>query len=288
MKLGLHRLEYVSKALRCLPAELPGKTRLAKKLLGSCLQAKDIKVVGRDGITFVIPSLREPVGFYLLIDGIYEVTTVSFVLKQLKPGAVFIDVGANIGVFTLPAARKIGPAGRVVAIEPSPRAFSYLQQNVALNELSNVHLFQCVATECDGRTMPFYEAPIDHFGMGSLGTQFHTNPILVQARTLDQILSAQKIEYVDVIKVDVEGFEAAVFRGAEKLLTSTKPPIVVFEFCEQVGAAQRVLKDYGYSIWSLKELKRGMPPLKDEVTSGFAMLVACKAPVQAIEHSRWK
>ncbi|MGH9878810.1 MAG: FkbM family methyltransferase [Nitrososphaerales archaeon] len=244
-------------------------------------------VNGRDGITFLVPSLRESIGFYLLVDGVYEAKASNFVLERLKPGMVFIDIGANIGVFTLPAARKVGPTGCVIAIEPSPRVFPSLEQNLALNGLSNVRLIQCAAFNSDNQTVPFYEAPVDQFGMGSLGAQFDANPIPVLTHTLDYILSEQMIEQVDVIKVDVEGFEAAVFQGAEKILTGNKPPIVVFEFCDwaegrvpggQRGAAQKALKDWGYRIWRLEDLLHGKPPLEDILTIGFETLVAIKKP----------
>lgn len=242
-------------------------------------------VNGRDGTTFLVPSLREPIGFYLLVDGVYELKATNFVLEHLKPGSVFIDIGANIGVFTIPAALKVGPTGCVVAIEPSPRVFPFLQQNLSFNGLSNVRSIQCAAFNFDKQTVPFYEAPVDQFGMGSLGAQFDVNPIPVLTHTLDYILSEQMIRQVDLIKVDVEGFEAAVFQGAEKLLTGNKPPIVVFEFCDwaegrvpegRIGNAQRTLKDWGYRIWRLDDLLRGNRPLVDVLTSGFETLVAMK------------
>ena len=196
-----------------------------------------------------------------MIDGVYEVQAVDFVLERLKPSATFIDVGANIGVFTLPAARRIGRSGRVIAIEPSPLVFPYLERNIVLNGLSNVRLVQCAAHDRDGETVPFYEAPVEHFGMGSLGAQFHNSPVPVLCRTLDHILNEQQIEKVDVMKVDVEGFEAAVFEGATKLLAGDKAPVILFEFCDwaenrrpggSVGDAQRLLRRWGYRIWRLK------------------------------------
>jgi hypothetical protein len=62
---------------------MPGKTRLAKRLLGSSIQARDIMINGRDGITFLVPSLREPIGFYLLVDGVYEPKAINFMLEHL-------------------------------------------------------------------------------------------------------------------------------------------------------------------------------------------------------------
>jgi SAM-dependent methyltransferase len=166
------RLKYITKGLRWLPAGTAGKTRLARRLLGSTLQTTDVSINARGGATFITPSLAEPIAFHLLVDGVYEPTALDFVLNRLTSAAVFFDVGANIGVFTLPAAQKVGAAGRVVAIEPSPRVFPYLQRNVHENTLLNVDLIQCAAIDVKSSEVAFYEAPADHFGMGSMGAQF--------------------------------------------------------------------------------------------------------------------
>jgi len=285
MNVNAVRLKLASEILRRFPPEMPGKTRMARRLLGSSILAKDVKIRSRRGIEFVTPSIQEPVGFYLLINGVYEADALEFILDLLEPGGVFIDVGANIGSFTLPVARHLGASGRVIAIESSPKVFPYLRQNVALNALTNVSLIQCAASENDRLEAPFYEAPIDNFGMGSLGAQFHDAPISVMTRTLDSILEERQIERVNLIKVDVEGFEVAVFRGAEKLLTGDDSPIIIFEFCDwaeervpggQIGDAQRLLEEWGYSIWRLKDKMTGKLPLTQTMTTGYEMLVAAK------------
>jgi FkbM family methyltransferase len=279
------RLNLVSEILRRFPPEMPGKARLARRLLGSSISAKDVKIRSRRGIEFVTPSIQEPVGFYLLINGVYEADAIDFILDFLEPGAVFIDVGANIGSFTLPVARHLGADGRVIAIESSPKVFSYLQRNVTLNALTNITLAQCAAADTDRLEAPFYEAPLDNFGMGSLGAQFHDSPISVTTRTLDSILEEQRIGRVNLIKVDVEGFEVAVFRGAKKLLTGDNPPTILFEFCDwaeervpggQIGDAQRLLEEWGYSIWRIEDKIAGKPPLTQTMMTGYDMLVAAK------------
>ena len=121
--------------------------------------------------------------------------------------------------------------------------------------------------------------------MGSLGAQFHNEPVPVLCRTLDHVLKEQGIERVDVIKVDVEGVEAAVFEGAKELLTGEHPPVIVFEFCDwaenrvvggRAGDAQRLLMSWGYRIWRLADIVKGWPPLVNVLTTGFEMLVATK------------
>lgn len=291
MNINTYRLKYIPEILRWFPPEMRGKARLARTLLGPSLSARDVRISGRRGIEFIAPSLQESVGFHLLIDGVYESELLGFMLGKLQPergkaaGAVFIDVGANIGSFTLPVAKSLGAGGRVIAIESSPTIFPYLKRNVELNGLSNISLKQCAASDTDLQEVPFYEAPIESFGMGSLGAQFNGNPIPVITRTLDSILSEHGVDRVDLIKVDVEGFEMGVFKGAEKLLHSPGAPLIVFEFCDwaedrvpggQRGNAQRVLKDYGYSIWKLHDFLRGDRPLEDVLTAGFETLVAIK------------
>src|SRR5262249_39054873 len=138
--------------------------------------------------------------------------------------------------------------------------------------------------DCATGPIAFYEAPIAKFGMGALAPQFDASPTMVDVMTLDNLLSDQGIARVDALKVDVEGFEAAVFRGAERVLTGPRPPIVVFEFCDWaerrargtcVGDAQRLIRDYGFTVSRLRDFG-AKAPLCDLLLEGSEMLVACK------------
>jgi FkbM family methyltransferase len=267
-----------------IPAGLRGKTRLAKALLHSQLAAQDVELKDRYGCSFVVPSLREPIGFHLLIDGDYENDALSFILARLDAGSVFVDVGANIGVFALPVAKKVGPTGAVLAVEASPRVFPYLEGNLKLNQLEHVRSVNAAAADAAG-TVPFYEAPVNHFGMGSLAAQFDGKPIPVHASTLDQLTVEAKLSRVDLLKIDVEGFEVKVLEGARGLLSSVHPPLIVFEFCDwaearvpgaQVGDAQRLLFQLGFSIWQLAEFGKKHRSLKVPLTTGYEMLVALR------------
>jgi FkbM family methyltransferase len=238
----------------------------------------------RSGELFLVPHLCEPIGFELFIHGDYEPLTRRYILKNLPQGGTFVDVGANIGIFTVPGAKRVGPRGRVLAVEASPRAFRYLEHNVRLNRLENVEPRHCAAYDRNDE-IAFWEAPADHFGMGSVSPQFHDCPIPLSARTLDTLLAEIGIGHVDVLKVDVEGCEAAVFLGAERLLTGPEPPFVLFEFCDwaearaargRSGGAQDVLREYGYQIRRLSDESPEAPPLDGALTSGFEMLVAVK------------
>src|SRR5947209_6394987 len=92
--------------------------------------------------------------------------------------------------------------------------------------------------------------------MGALAGQFGAAPATVRSQTLDRLVAEAGLSRVDMVKVDVEGFEAAVFRGAKGMLTGPAPPILIFEFLdwaerrsgESLGAAQRLLLEYGYRL----------------------------------------
>lgn len=270
--------------LRWIPSGAPGKYRLSRLLVHRFVKGTDIHVRDRYGCAMTLPNAREPVGFSLLVDGAYEPAAVDFVLSRLAPGDTFVDVGANIGCFTLPAARRVGERGNVVAVEASPRIHNYLARNIRDNALANVHAMQCAALESDGTTQ-FHDAPEDHFGMGSVAPQFGTPPITVAAWRLDTIMKRLGIRKVAVMKVDVEGYECSVFRGAADLLTGSDPPLVVFEFCDWaekrthlgLGASQRVLRDMGYSIWKFDDYVRGRARLETPLEHGFDTLVASRA-----------
>lgn len=275
----------LARLFRLVPPGTRGKTRLARWMMTRERGAREAEVVDRFGLRFALPSLAEPIAFHLLIDGVYEPEVLAFIVTHLKavgPGAVFVDVGASVGALTIPVAHAIAPAGQVVAVEASHRIMGYLARNVATNELRNVHCVNVAATDMEGE-VDFYEAPVDHFGMGSMGPQFHAKPSPVLGRSLDDVLTAASVLRVDLLKIDVEGFEARVVTGAKHLLQGEHPPVVLFEFMDwaearlpggRPGDAQRVLRDWGFKIWRLDDFVRTRGELSDIVTTGAEMLVA--------------
>jgi len=270
-------------ALRRLPVGTPGKARLARALLRGIRFSENVTVESSSGSQFVVPHLGEPVGFHMLVDGRYEPETEDFILKHLCAGDVFVDAGANIGVFTVGAARKVGARGRVLAVEPSPVVFPYLERNLAMNSLENVAACRVALSNENRDDVPFYAPPANHFGMGALTPQFHVEPDMVATRTLDGLLADHQLHSVALLKVDVEGYELGVFQGAQNLLSGPNSPTIVFEFCDwaeqrfvnaHLGQAQDFLITLGYRIWRLEEHRAGGRPLRFPLRSGSAMLVA--------------
>jgi FkbM family methyltransferase len=272
--------------LRRLPSQTPGKARLARTLLKAIRESREVLVHASTGAKFVVPHLSEPIAFHLLVDGCYEPETEARILSSLSSGDVFVDVGANVGLFTVGAGRAVGPSGRVLAFEPSPFVFPYLRRNVQLNDLPNVEVLELALSDCERDRAPFYPAPHDHFGMGALAPQFNGESCLVRTRTLDEILEEKKIRRVAVLKVDVEGHELAVLRGARRLLERSESPIVIFEFCDwaegrfpnaTVGQAQQFLLDIGYRLWRLEDFRRERCELTTPIKHGAVMLIAARS-----------
>ena len=154
MKTELRKLSWWLPILRLCPVGTPGKSRLGHWLLRNTLHGRDVTVRTQRDERLLVPSLAEPIGFHLLVDGVYEPETMAFVLRYLTSGSTFVDVGANIGVFTISAGRAVGETGCVLAIEPSPRVSPYLSHNVTVNGLTNVFLQEGAIFERDVPQLP--------------------------------------------------------------------------------------------------------------------------------------
>ena len=168
--------------------------------------------------------------------------------KVLSSKAVFIDVGANLGIYTLVASRLVGRAGRVIAIEPSVQSFPALQKNIAVNRLTNVLPLPVALAEKTAKTWLHHGI---NPGQNSFGKDPSCNGVgeEVVTETLDSVLLQASVDRVDLIKMDVEGAEELVLRGASRVVTSERP-LIIFEFNPE--AAQRLgLSPSG--AWNLLE-----------------------------------
>ena len=157
----------------------------------------------------------------------YEFLLGTVLLKQIRPGGVFIDVGANVGYHTLRALRHVGPNGRVLAFEPNPHVLQRLKHNLAINRADNVELFEiALSKECEEVTI--YCPTKGTHGLASLRNQGWENgeEYRVQAQPLDAVLP-NDIPRIDLIKIDVEGAELLVLQGAERTIRHFKPAILI-------------------------------------------------------------
>jgi len=193
------------------------------------------------GGTTVDVTLGNDNSLCLYVCGSFEPNEFAFVDRVLKPGMVFIDVGANDGYYTLFAARRVGPTGRVIAVEPSSRERAHLQRNLGRNGLENVQVV-AAALGAEPGFVDLLLAHGVHAGHNTLGDFAHDDVVRasserVQLETLDAVVARQGLSRVDMVKIDVEGGEAGVVAGARKVLTTARP-VLLMELNERALHAQ--------------------------------------------------
>jgi FkbM family methyltransferase len=159
--------------------------------------------------------------------GIMEPSETSWVKEWLGPGMTVVDVGANVGYYTLLAASYVGVSGKVLAIEPSPYAYGRLQEAVAANGLSQVVTLRLALGSTDGE-MTLYSPPSDNH-TPSMIFAGQAGGIGVQVSTLDNCLKEWNVEVVDLLKLDVEGFEPQILAGALPTLKSGRIRAILCE-----------------------------------------------------------
>lgn len=163
-----------------------------------------------------------------LVDyGIYHKQMTSVVKSIMRRGMVFVDVGANIGYFTLLAARIVGKEGRVFAFEPEPHNFELLVRNIAINGYQNITPVQKAISNRNG-TAELFIRKHGH-GAHSLGVRFHDGTVVVATETLDSFFEAYQGK-IDLIKIDVEGWEMAVLQGMKRIVSENKSLAIITEF----------------------------------------------------------
>jgi FkbM family methyltransferase len=199
----------------------------------------------------------------------YEPDVTKLIERVLRPGDTFIDVGANVGKHTVPAAGIVGPKGRVIAIEPGENALPQLREvTKALPQVEIIDrpawshqmdvTFWVNQDTADGNAMwdpaewPFDDNP---------KSKENPRPLTMHAVTLDGLINQEQGHFMSprLIKIDVEGAEQRVLEGAAKLLERDHPPFIVAEFhrfgLEKLGCSQQSLRtfmeNYGYSTFTL-------------------------------------
>ena len=211
------------------------------------------------GGTRVEVTLGNDHSLCLYVAGSFEPNEFAFLDRLLKPGMTFVDVGANEGLFSVFAARRLGSAGRVVAVEPSSRERRQLARNVERNRLGNVTIVpHALGSEAGSARLRIAGAL--HGGHNTFGDFVHEGASAVGAEevlveTLDALARRLALGRVDVVKIDVEGAELKVLNGMRDLLRTARP-VLLIEANEEAlrrqaastAAMIALLRELGYEI----------------------------------------
>lgn len=192
----------------------------------------------------------------------FEKDEVDFLKRFLLPGDLFIDVGANIGLFSLYASRIVGDFGGVISFEPTQTTYEKLLENCALNNLGNIQAFKLGLSEKE----EMLELNVSSNGFEAWNTfvESHDDKFsskeMVPTKSLDGFISEHEIDpqRISLVKIDVEGFEMNVLRGAQGLLSRSVAPTLMVEFTEinAISAGHcchemyKFVNDFGYTWYS--------------------------------------
>ena len=252
--------------------------RVRKLIAQPAFKAEPLQVIARGGVFAAAMAARRRLTFPLTSAGerrrvpasMRYTSITAYLLRDwvepelrqlhqlLKPGDVFIDVGANVGLFTLKGARLVGPSGRVLALEPSSIAFAELLDNLSLNAFENVTPIMAAASTEDGT------GQLNHVDLGGDPQAFSLvnagnarGGETVRTVRLDTLAAEHGLARIDLVKIDVEGAEPLVIEGALGCLAAFRPALI-FECNAHInaggenGAADRcwrLLEDAGYAFY---------------------------------------
>lgn len=167
------------------------------------------------------------VGFPLLLKGEYEKTQTEIFLSTLKPEDTVLDIGANIGYYTVLAGKAVGQKGRIIAFEPDRENNILLDKNITLNKLTNVTVINKAVSRSTA-TLEFNSAP--NKAESGLSQGKETGSYTVCAIALDDFLSSQNFKKINVIKIDIEGAEIGALEGGRKELSKMKDVTLFIEY----------------------------------------------------------
>lgn len=181
----------------------------------------------REGVMVTGGSL-DLVQSYVYYFGIWEPNLTKFIFARLKGHTerTFVDVGANVGYFSLLAARQL-KKGKVVAIEAFPSIFEKCLTNIKLNRATNVRVVPCAATESRRQVQMFHTGSRNDAATTSVSGKFFSAPIVVEGLPISEILTSQEVRTVRLIKIDVEGAEFAVIQGMTSIIPKLPPDVEI-------------------------------------------------------------
>ncbi|CDR08865.1 FkbM family methyltransferase [Streptomyces iranensis] len=239
-----------------------GKRALVERHLNAALRDRPLHRLARTrfGATFAVDT-QDLIQRYLYLFGVWEPHMTRWLQRRLKPGDVFVDVGANIGYYSVLASRLVGRGGTVVAIEASPTFHQLLRRHARRNDRTNIRALNAAVSDRD-ELLTFILASSRNMGANSVvpydGPAESTFEIAAQP--LPDLLTDDEITNARVIKIDVEGAEGSVIRGLVPLLDKLRPdaeltvevtPQRMSDLGDSVEDLLATLKGHGFHVYRL-------------------------------------
>jgi len=187
---------------------------------------------------------------------LYEPEKTKAVQNFLRPGDSFVDVGGNKGDFALLAAKIVGPRGKVICVEPEPKNFGWITRSVQLNGYENIQLCNVALSDHDGEAALHLGAKSGFHTLLSGAPERDHGFVKVKTRTLDGLLRDSKIQSVNILKIDVEGAELQVLRGAAETIRANPHLVVLLDLHPSLGVNVAEVFDFlaslGLSVFQMR------------------------------------
>ena len=180
--------------------------------------------------------------------GSYELEKQLLFEKTIKSGSVVYDLGGNVGFYTLLSSELVGPTGCVIVFEPVPRNLHYLKEHLRINHIKNVIIIEAAVSDEEG-LLCFDEGPNP-----SMGKIAEKGALQVTAVVLDTLYRQQQIPAPNYMKIDIEGAELSVLKGAKTILEITHPIIFLATHRNDVHRdCIQLLQSFGYKIHTINK-----------------------------------
>jgi len=162
--------------------------------------------------------------------GFYEVGTLNIIRKCLKPGDICIDVGSSIGMMSITSSFAVGEKGKVLAFEPDTKRYADLLNSLSINGITNIKAFN-IGLGAEKKLIKLYK---DRCSPSMIKINNNAPSETVEIQILDEILDMEQIYKVDFMKIDAEGFEIEVLKGAKDLLSQPNAPMLCIEYSKKI------------------------------------------------------
>lgn len=209
--------------------------------------------------------------------GFHEFREFLFLHRYLKPEMIFVDVGANLGEYTLFAAKRL-PRGKVLAFEPLSSIRSVLEENIRLNGFTNIEVYP-VGLSSHAEMMTIHEFDDVHEGLATFypGERSGRASVAVELKTLDEVVSSSRLQRVDFIKIDIEGGELKALQGCRQVIGRFRPVFMIEVNDETYRAAgytaDDVLEFFATVHYTPYQIKKRGAVAKCEVLPSFGNIL---------------
>ena len=181
------------------------------------------------GKYFLYLNPNDPVVSGAIFFNIYEKSESKFIKSNCFEGMNILDIGANIGYYTAIFSQLVGVNGTVISIEPDEESYKYLSKSIDSFNYKNVFSFRLAASDTKQK-LPLFISKDNRGDNRLYSTNKKRKSIIVECLTIDELLKENKIENLDLIKIDVQGYEPKVLKGMRKIVKSSKELILLSEF----------------------------------------------------------